>query len=200
MVFDGETNTWPSMDCTCTKNKSGEIKANIYCPKCSKRTLKEIRMSELEKIQKSIDRFASFQISFQEFQCSMNRCDEEKREYIKQLFYLNIFNALVLFKITEIAVMKPTKLFTLNNYSSFIALQHNTHITIWGKCLTAFQIRQDVIKNINSNLPSAFAVDNKYLHPLIEYAFFLPHGGNLKLSKLLWLNTDTFCATFKSIV
>ena len=50
MVFDGETNTWPSMDCTCTKNKSGEIKANIYCPKCSKRTLKEIRMSELEKI------------------------------------------------------------------------------------------------------------------------------------------------------
>lgn len=41
--------------------------------------------------------------------------DEEYSELAKQCFYLNIYNALILFKLTEMAVMKSTKLFGLKN-------------------------------------------------------------------------------------
>lgn len=41
-----------------------------------------------------------------------------------------------------------------------------------------------MIKNTTGKPPSTFAVDSSRVHPLIDYAFFLPNGGSLKLSEL----------------
>ena len=51
-----------------------------------------------------------------------NMSDEEYCELAKQCFYLNIYNGMILFKLTEMAVMKSTKLFGLKNQSSWVAL------------------------------------------------------------------------------
>jgi len=52
--------------------------------------------------------------------------EEEYCENIKQCFFINVFNAMILFKLTELSVFKSTKLFEMQNYSSFVALMHNT--------------------------------------------------------------------------
>ena len=99
---------------------------------------------------------------------------QEYIEYSKQCFYLNIFNAIVLFKITEISVLKPTKLFGLKNYNSWVALMHNTSIVISNRSYTAFEIKQQIIKNVNRRPASSHCVDHRFVHPLVEYGFFIP--------------------------
>lgn len=44
-------------------------------------------------------------------------------EYAKQCFYINIYNALILFKLAEIISIKPTKIFAFKNYNSWLALE-----------------------------------------------------------------------------
>lgn len=78
--------------------------------------------------------------------------------------------------------MKPTKVFGLKNYNSWVALMHNTSIVIGGNVYTAYQIKHDIIKNVNKRSKSNYCVDHHYVHPLIEYAFFLPFQGNLRLN------------------
>ena len=98
---------------------------------------------------------------------------EDFDEYEKQCFYINIYNALILFKISEIAALRPTKLWdSFKNYSSWVAVQHNAHIIIGNKRFSAFEIRQLVIKNITADPPSEWRVRRDIVHPLIEFAFF----------------------------
>lgn len=114
--------------------------------------------------------------------------DKQFIEYSKQCFYLNLFNFLILFKITEVCVLKPTKTFGLKNFNSWIAIMHNSSIILSGQTFTAYQIKHDVIKNLKRRPSSSWCVDHRFVHPLIEYAFFLPFQGNLRLNQLCFTN------------
>lgn len=107
-----------------------------------------------------------------------NFCDEQYASLGKQCFYVNIYNALILFKMAELATFSPISLFKLKNYSSWLALEHNVSINISHKTYTAYQIKNEIVLKIKDT----------YLHSLIDFAFFLPKGGNLKLADVCFNN------------
>ena len=81
-----------------------------------------------------------------------------------------------------------SKIFNLKNSSSWVALEQNTRITINKQVYSAYQIKYDIIKNLQRKHPSNTAVDNKFLHPLIDFAFFLPRNGSLYLKDLIFMD------------
>lgn len=84
--------------------------------------LKEVRLQQLQKIyERRIKALEAADPVFKKPENEAERflyddlSDEEYSELAKQCFYLNIYNAMVLFKLAEVAVMKSTKLFGLKN-------------------------------------------------------------------------------------
>ena len=84
--------------------------------------LKEVRLQQLQKIyERRIKALETTDPVFKKPENEAERflhdglSDEEYCELAKQCFYLNIYNAMVLFKLAEVAVMKSTKLFGLKN-------------------------------------------------------------------------------------
>jgi hypothetical protein len=78
----------------------------------------------------------------------------------------------------EMATIKPLCLFDLKNHSSWLALEHNVFITINNKKHSAHHIKNEIVKKIQDD----------YLHPLIDFAFFMPKGGNLNLADVCFHN------------
>jgi hypothetical protein len=159
--------------------------------------LKDVRLKQLQTIY--TQRIKALELTDPVFKKPENeaerfllKChtDKEYSELAKQCFYLNIYNAMVLFKLAEVAVMKSTKLFGLKNQSSWIALQHHTKVVINGQPYTLFELKYDVIKNITGRPASTFTVDKEHVHPLIDYAFFVPAAGSLKLASLCFTHVQ----------
>lgn len=183
-------------------DKEGEIANEILLDKgavfdgrhCSR--LKAVRLKQLQRIYTVIKALELTDPVFQkpenEAERFLLKChtDKEYSELAKQCFYLNICNAMVLFKLAEIAVMKPTKLFGLKNQSSWIALQHHTKVIVNGQPYSLFELKYDVIKNIAGRPASTFVVDKAHVHPLIDYAFFVPTAGSLKLASLCFTHVQ----------
>jgi hypothetical protein len=115
--------------------------------------------------------------------------NEEFQSLSKQVFHLNIYNALILYKMAEVATFKPMALFDLKNESSWQALEHNVWIWINNQRQTAFEIKDKMLKMKDSHL-------DKY----VRFAFFLPKGGNLPLHDLVYDNVFTFQSNLWRVV
>ena len=71
----------------------------------------------------------------------------------------------------ELATFKLLSVFDLKNESSWLALEQNVSIWINNQEHTAFHIKNEIVKKMKDD----------HLHPLIDFAFFMPKGGNLNL-------------------
>jgi hypothetical protein len=156
-------------------------------------------MSRIQKFANIVPLFEPPTFEERTVQLPYAMSDQEYIEYSKQCFYINIVNALVLFKITEICVVWPSKVFDFSNYNSWTALLQNTSINISGKIFTAFEIRQDIIRNVTKSQPTNFCVDHRFVHPLIHYAFFLPHSGTLKLKDLCFTKVNDLISHSRNV-
>ena len=72
----------------------------------------------------------------------------------------------------EMATLKQSSIFDLKNESSWLALEQNVSIWINNQEHTAHCIKHDIVKKMKDD----------HLHPLIDFAFFMPKGGNLNLA------------------
>ena len=81
-----------------------------------------------------------------------------------------------------------SKIFNLKNSSSWVALEQNTRIIINKHVYSAYQIKYDIIKNVQGKPPSTTAIDNRFLHSLIDFAFFLPRNGSLYLKDVVFMD------------
>ena len=61
-----------------------------------------------------------------------------------------MYNGIILFKLAELACYKNKLIFDLKGLQSWAALEHNSRIIIANKTFTAYQIRYDIIKNIQN--------------------------------------------------
>ena len=98
---------------------------------------------------------------------------------------------MILFKLAELGCYKNKLLFDLKGLQSWAALEHNSRIIIGGKNLSAYQIRYDIIKNVQNLEPDNYHVNQAYVLPLIDYAFFKPTSGSLNLSSLFFSDPAT---------
>ena len=78
----------------------------------------------------------------------------------KQCFYINIYNSLIIYKLSEIATFKSSQIWSFKNHSSWVALEQNTSINICGKKCSAFYIKHEVIKNARNKKPSMLVCDS----------------------------------------
>lgn len=168
-------------------------KKDVMDGKASNKALKEKRVAFLQsRVEKYLRRLETVEPFFAPQDESevlpFPMSEKQFIEYSKQCFYLNLFNFMILYKLTEICVLKPTKTFGMKNYNSWVAIMHNSSIILSGQTFTAYQIKHDVIKNLKRKPGSSWCVDHRYIHPLIEYAFFLPFQGNLRLNQLCFTN------------
>ena len=108
----------------------------------------------------------------------------------KQCFYVNIYNFLILFKMAELASLKPLSVFDLKNESSWLALEQNVSIWINNQEHTAYHIKHNIVKKMKDD----------HLHPLIDFAFFMPKGGNLKLEDVCFDSIWKLDHSFRSLV
>ena len=66
---------------------------------------------------------------------------EKEANLIKQCFFLNLYNALILFKMAEIATLNSIELFSLETPNSWLALEQNSFVHFEDKTLSAYQIK-----------------------------------------------------------
>lgn len=84
-----------------------------------------------DKVWKIYNEFSQCELIFTEQESEDTGISkQEYTELSKQCFYLNLYNALILFKLAEISSFQPKKIFELKNYSSWLALEQNSRITI----------------------------------------------------------------------
>lgn len=112
---------------TDTENQMLLNKGAVMSGDANKKGMKQQRLDFIQtKIYKYIKKLDMMQPVFSKPEIDSSYLKDMSQqsctELAKQCFYLNVFNAMVLFKITEIATIKPTKLFGLQNHSSWIAL------------------------------------------------------------------------------
>lgn len=104
-----------------------------------------------------------------------DKSDEKKRvETVKQMFYLNVYNSIVLIKMAELITYTKKEISKLKNHSSWLALEQTSAIDILQTRFTAYQLRYDVLKNVGRKPTDLFHVEAAFVHPLIDYAFFSP--------------------------
>ena len=145
-----------------------------------------------ERVFKKIKQFASIDPNF----ASSDLPDvagvenQEKIELVKQCFFLNIYNSIVLFKLAEIGSFRGVQLFNFKNINSWIALEQNSLINIKSQVLTAYQIRTIILSGRQLPQSNEFIVDSQYLHPLIDFGLFLPKSCGMTLSCLFFTSAE----------
>lgn len=67
---------------------------------------------------------------------------------------------------------------------------------------SAYQIRYDILKNCSGREVDNFSVDPHYIHPLLDFAFFMPKHNSMKMSDLIQIfnNVENFKHQFKLLV
>lgn len=75
-------------------------------------------------------------------------------------------------------------------------MEQNSRMIIGQTMYSAYQIKNDILKNYSGRKPDEFTVDPHYLHPLIDFAFFMPKHNSMKMSDLV--QTFNFVENFKN--
>ena len=83
-------------------------------------------------------------------------------------------------------------MFNFKSINSWTALEQNSKINIKSHFLTAYIIKHQILKNIQDCPPSTFCVSKHYLHPLVDFGFFLPKAGGLHMSSLFFTSVEDF--------
>ena len=98
----------------------------------------------------------------------------------------------MLYKLAELAHNNKAHLYQLKGLGSWKALESSMQWKIGNRLLSPYQIKYQVVKNINKLEASPYAVDGEFLHPLIEYAFFMPIHGRLRLESVIFTEAEDF--------
>ncbi len=90
----------------------------------------------------------------------------------------------------------PKSIFKLKNYSSWLALEQNSRITIASNTFTAYQIKLQIVKNQSNMKSSNYSVNQEDIHKLIDFAFFMPRNGMMNLKNLIFKDVSDLIMRF----